>query len=60
MSKEPRITVRLTKADEAAVSALRDHLRQSDPWTGRSATLRFALGYTVDALRRSQGGACTR
>jgi hypothetical protein len=55
MSKEPRLTVRLTKADLEAVSALREHLRKADPWTGRSATLRFAIGYTFDALRRSQG-----
>jgi hypothetical protein len=55
--KESRMTVRLTKDDEAAVSALREHLRKSDPWIGRSGVLRFALGYAYGELQRSRPGA---
>lgn len=52
--KESRMTVRLNKEDEEAVTALRDHLRKSDPWIGRSGVMRFALGYAFGELQRSQ------
>jgi hypothetical protein len=52
--KESRMTVRLNKEDEDAVTALRDHLRKTDPWIGRSGVMRFALGYAFADLQRSQ------
>jgi hypothetical protein len=55
--KESRMTVRLNKEDQEAVTALREHLRKSDPWIGRSGVMRFALGYAFADLQRANGGA---
>jgi Arc/MetJ-type ribon-helix-helix transcriptional regulator len=39
-----RITFRLTPEDEAAVAAIREHLRGTkSPWVNRSDTIRAAL-----------------
>lgn len=54
--KPLRITFRLTEEDQAAVEAIRDHLRRTDPWADRSAVVRFALRSTRDAVASSREG----
>ena len=52
--REKRITFRLTLKDEIALNAIREHLRRTDPWTDRTAVVRFALRHTFEVLNAQQ------
>jgi len=45
-----RVVLRLTEADEAALAAIRDHVRTRDPWAGKAPSLRAALREAAKVL----------
>jgi hypothetical protein len=47
LTKQSRITVRLTDEDRTAVEAIRRHLLAQKRWVTRADTIRFALDTAV-------------